>query len=166
MPAALKTDAGRRTLIAGVGYHNLRDNSFGPVLIERLKREEWPAGVELDDLSYGPVGVMHSLGERPRYDRVVLIGAVARGREPGGVYAYSWPGKLPDAGEIQSRMAEAVTGVISLENLLVIATYFGKLPEDVIVIEVEPADESWGEQLTPAVEKAIPLVMEEIRRRI
>lgn len=61
-------------------------------------------------------------------------------------------------------MAEAVTGVISLENLLIIATYFGKLPDDVVVIEVEAADEGWGEGFTPHVESAIPAVIEAIRR--
>ena len=57
------------------------------------------------------------------------------------------------------RVAEAVTGVISLDNLLIIATYFGKLPREVIVIEVEAVDEGWGEGFTPHVEAAIPKVI-------
>jgi Ni,Fe-hydrogenase maturation factor len=53
--------------------------------------------------------------------------------------------------------------VISLDNLLIIATYFGKLPCDVIVIEVEPTDDGWGEGFTPEVERAVPAVIEMIR---
>jgi hydrogenase expression/formation protein HypE len=60
-------------------------------------------------------------------------------------------------------IAEALTGVISLDNLLIIATYFGKLPRNVIVIEVEPADDGWGEGLTPEVETTVPAIIDMIR---
>jgi len=152
-----------RILIAGVGYRNLRDMSLGPVLMDQLEEEPWPHGVEVEDLSYGPVPVMHRLDERGPYDRILFVAGVCRHRQPGGVYCYRWGHPLTDPEEVQARVAEAVTGVISLDNLLIIATYFGKLPRDVIVIEVEPADDGWGEGLTPEVETAVPKVIEMIR---
>jgi hydrogenase maturation protease len=152
-----------RILIAGVGYRNLRDMSLGPVLMDQLEEEPWPHGVEVEDLSYGPVPVMHCLDERGPYDRIIFVAGVCRHRQPGGVYCYRWGHPLTDPEEVQARVAEAVTGVISLDNLLIIATYFGKLPRDVIVIEVEPADDGWGEGLTPEVETAVPKVIEMIR---
>jgi len=157
--------AAPRVLIAGVGYHHLRDMSFGPLLVERLSAIEWPPGVEIEDLSYGPVGIMHNLDARDPYDRMIFVAGVKRGREAGTMHSYRWNGALPDPEEIQARVAEAVTGVISLDNLLIIATYFGKLPRDVVVIEVEAEDEGWGEGLTPVVEEAIPRVLEEVRRQ-
>ena len=166
MPAAWKAEGAARILIAGVGYRNLRDMSLGPVLIERLGQEGWPLGVEIDDLSYGPIGVMHSLDERPLYDRIIFVAGVNRHRHPGQVYCYRWPHVLPDPEDIQARVAEAVAGVISLDNLLIILTYFGKLPQDVVIIEVEVADEGWGEGFTAQVERAIPQVMETIRRQV
>ena len=153
-------------LVGGVGYRLLRDLSIGPLLIDRLQKESWPDGVEIEDLSYGPVGVMHNLDARPPYDRIVLVAGVLRGGAPGHVRRYVWGRQLPDEEEIQARVAEAVTGVISLDNLLIVATYFGKLPNDVVVIEVEAADEEWGEDFSPAVESAIPHVVDEIRRSI
>jgi hydrogenase maturation protease len=152
-----------RILIAGVGYRNLRDMSLGPVLVDQFGQEVWPLGVEVEDLSYGPVTVMHSLDERRPYDRVIFIAGVRRDRQPGGVYCYRWRHQPTAPEEVQARMAEALTGVISLDNLLIIATYFGKLPRDVIVIEVEPADDGWGEGLTPEVETAVPAVVDMIR---
>ncbi|MEP6993989.1 MAG: hypothetical protein ABI968_05655, partial [Acidobacteriota bacterium] len=125
-----------------------------------------PEGVEIEDLSYGPVGVMHNLEARPPYDRIVLVAGVRRGRRAGDVVRYNWGRQLPDPDEIQARVAEAVTGVISIDNLLIIATYFDKLPRDVVVIEVEAADEDWGEAFSPEVEGAIPRVVDEIRRLI
>lgn len=166
LPAELDASTTPRLLVGGVGYRLLRDLSFGPLLADRLAKDKWPDGVEIEDLSYGPIGVMHNLDSRPPYDRIVLVGAVKRGRPPGDVLRYSWRRQLPDEEEIQARVAEAVTGVISLDNLLIIATYFGKLPHDVVVIEVEPADEDWGEEFSPEVEAAVPRVIEEIRLSI
>jgi hydrogenase maturation protease len=152
-----------KILIAGVGYRNLCDMSLGPVLVDRLGQDAWPHGVEVEDLSYGPIGVMHSLDERGPYERIIFIAGVRRNRQPGGIYVYRWGHQLPPAEEVQARVAEAITGVISLDNLLIIATYFGKLPRDVIVIEVEAADEGWGEGFTPDVEAVIPQVIEKVR---
>jgi hydrogenase maturation protease len=152
-----------KILIAGVGYRDLRDMSFGPILVDRLARDVWPPGIDIEDLSYSPIAVMHSLDERTPYDRIILVAGVKRNRRPGGIYCHRWAHQLPDAQEIQARVAEALMGIISLDNLLIIATYFGKLPDDVIVIEVEAADEGWGEGFTPDVESAIPSVIEAIR---
>jgi Ni,Fe-hydrogenase maturation factor len=52
-----------RTLIAGVGYSNLSDLSVGPLVAAQLRGEEWPAHVEVDDLSYGPIAVVHRFAE-------------------------------------------------------------------------------------------------------
>ena len=165
MPVGSRVERGK-ILIAGVGYRNLRDMSLGPVLMDRLKLADWPQGVEVEDLSYGPIGVMHNLDARGPYDRILFVAGVKRNRQPGGMYCYRWAHQLPGPEEIQARVAEAVTGVISLDNLLIIATYFGKLPRDVLVIEVEAADEGWGEGFSPHVRKAIPRVIAEIRRHV
>ena len=65
-----------RVLIGGVGYRNLRDLSLGPVLADRLTHDSWPEGIEIEDLSYGPIGVMHNLDDRPPYDRLILFAGV------------------------------------------------------------------------------------------
>ena len=161
MPVESRAE-GAKILIAGVGYRNLRDLSLGPVLTDRLSQDAWPQGVEVEDLSYGPIGVMHNLDERGPYARIIFVAGVRRDRQPGGMYCYRWEHQLPDPEEVQARVAEAVTGVISLDNLLIIATYFGKLPRDVRVIEVEAADASWGEGFTPQVERAVPKVIDAI----
>ncbi len=153
-------------LIAGVGYPNLRDMSLGPVLIERLQHDDWPQDVELADLSYGPIGVLQDLDNRAPYERIIFVAGVKRNRPLGTIYCYRWEHQLPDVDEIQARIAEAMMGVISLENLLVIATYFGKLPRDVVVIEVEAVDDTWGEGLTPTVEAVLPQVIAAIRQYV
>jgi hydrogenase maturation protease len=150
-----------RTLIAGVGYSNLSDLSVGPIVAAQLRQEAWPTHVEVDDLSYGPVAVVHRLAEAvPPYTRLVLLGAVDRGRRSAAVRCYRWDGVLPDAEEIQARVAEAVTGVIDLDNLLVVTGHFGALPAEVFVVEVQPLTTDFGLEPSPAVTTVLP----EVRR--
>lgn len=153
-----------RTLIGGVGYHDLRDFSVGPGVARSLGDRSWPAAVEVRSLGYGPVDVVHRLEwAEPPVERWILVGAVRRGRPPGTVTAYRWDGSLPDDEEIQARVGEAVTGVVGLENLLVVTAAFGAIPPVSDVIEVEPEVEELGRTLTPAVERAAARASERAR---
>ena len=154
-----------RVLIAGVGYPFLRDLSVGPVLVPELRRLDWPTGVEIDDWSIGPIAIVQRLEERPGfYDRIVFVASAERGHEPGHVSCYRWPGNLPDAEEIQQRVGEAVMGVISLDNLLVIGGHFGVFPPDVVVVEVEPEDTGWGADFSPRIQAALGETVATVRR--
>jgi len=150
-----------RVLVGGVGYRFLRDGSIGPWLSDRLA-DQADNGIEVEDLSYHPVGLSQNLQERPPYDRLVLVAAVSRGRPPGTVEAYRWDGELPGRDAIQARVSEAVTGVISLDNLLIVCGALGGLPDDVRVVEVEPADEGWGEGFSPEIEARLGEVEEAV----
>lgn len=163
MPVESTTES-RRVLIGGVGYTNLRDLSLGPEVVRELQPLAWPPGVEVDDLSPGgPIANVHRFREAPPYDRVVLFGAVGRGRPVGTITCYRWDRRLPDAQEIQARVAEAVTGVISLDNLLIVGGYFAIWPPDLLVVEVEPRDETWGETFSPSIQAVIPALIETLR---
>lgn len=118
--------------------------------------------IEVEDLSYGPVALSHNLRDRPPYDRLVLVAAVQRGRAPGTVERYRWDGVLPEPKAIQERVAEAVTGVISLDNLLIVCGALGGLPDDVRVVEVEPEEEGWGEGFSETVAARLPEVLEAV----
>ena len=150
-----------RVLVGGLGYRNLRDGSVGPWVADALAGEA-SDGVEIEDVSSHPVGLSQNLEERPPYDRVVLVAAVRRGRAPGTVTAYRWDGRLPERDAIQARVSEAVTGVISLDNTLIVCGALGGLPDDVRVVEVEPEDEGWGEGFSATVESRLPEVVEAV----
>jgi hydrogenase maturation protease len=154
-----------RVLVGGVGYRFLRDGSVGPYLTDELAEEHgerFSNGLEIEDLSYGPVALSMNLQERPAYDRLVLFAAVARGRAPGTVQVYRWDRQLPSRDEIQERVAEAVTGTISLDNLLIVVGALGGLPDDVRVVEIEPEDLNWGEGFSQTVEQKLPEVREQV----
>jgi len=150
-----------RVLVGGVGYRYLRDGALGPYLSDLLS-ERAANGVEVEDLGYHPVGFTQNLQDRPTYDRIILVAAVGRGREPGTIRAYRWDHALPSVQEIQDRVSEAVTGTISLDNLLIVTEAFGAFPDDVWVVEVEPADETWGDGFSEVIEAKLPEIEEAV----
>lgn len=158
-------------LIGGVGYTLLRDMSFGPILVEKLSRlwrDELPVlagGIEIEDVNYSPIAVVQKFTDH-KYEKVIFIAAVKRGREPGTIVNYRPEETLPNELEIRNRINEAVTGTISLDNLLVTCKFYKALPEDVVVIEVEPQDDSWGLEFSPVVEQAVGKVIEMVKAEL
>jgi hydrogenase maturation protease len=159
--------SGSRVLIGGVGNWWQRDVSFALEVVDVLAGLEWPPGVRVAKLDYGAIYVAQDLLQvDPAYDRVVLLGAVERGRSPGCLYRYRWDGALPDAEEIQGRVYEAGAGVVDMDHLLIIAQQFGALPEDVVVIELEPVDPTGGTEMSPEATRRVPEAVETVRREV
>jgi hydrogenase maturation protease len=149
----------KRVLIGGVGYRNLRDHSFGVALVDSLATGAWPSGVCIEDLSYNPIAVVQRLQDDAPdegFDLAIMVGALQRPeRNPGTLSVYRWDNMLPSAESIQAAITEAVTGIISLDNTLVVARHFGALPPTVVVVELEPEAHEFGDALTPAVAAAL-----------
>lgn len=149
-----------RALIGSVAYPDLRDHSAGLVVVERLLEGETPASVVVEDLSFNPIAVVQRLQDEPPGDffvRAIFLGSVPREglRLPGAITAYRWDGELPDAEEIQRAVTDGVTGIIHLDNTLIVARHFGMLPVETYVIEIEPWDHDFGSELSGPVAAAI-----------
>lgn len=151
----------RRVLVGGIGYRFLRDESVGPYMADTLG-ERAPEGVEVEDFGYHPVGLHQNLTDREPYDRLIIVAAPRRGREPGTITIYQWDRVLPSPEEIQVRVSEAVTGVIDLDGLLVVVGALGGFPDDVVVIEVEPGEEGWGDSFSELIAARLPAIEEAV----
>ena len=157
-----------RVIVAGIGYRNLRDHSAGVEVTDRLEAApRWAEDVVIEDLSYNPIAVVQRLDDEPperRFRRAVVVGAVERaGRPPGTVTAYRWDGALPADAEIHRAVTEAVTGVIALDNTLVVTRHFGALPEEVVVVEIEPAVHEFGDTFSEIVARQLDQLCELVR---
>lgn len=152
-----------RALIGGVGYPDLSDHSLSWAVVDALEHRHLPEGVLVEDVSYNPVAFAQRLDDEPpddRFDHVVLVSAVERGRAPGTVTAYRWDCQLPAAEEIQRAVTDAVTGIIYLDNTLVVAGHLKALPNSVTVIEVQPGVEAFGEPMSGPVAAVLGAVCE------
>ncbi|MBA3776263.1 MAG: hypothetical protein H0X11_07455 [Betaproteobacteria bacterium] len=154
MRAASDDSRTSRALIGIVGYYPfVRGYPLGPELMARLQQGPWPAGSEVREMNWGPIAIVQDLqAGTTRWDRVVLVGATDRGLLNDTVTCRRWAGGALDATEVQRRVFEAVTGVISLDNLLVIGAHFGVWPEELYTVEVQATEHSWSDFVLEEIE--------------
>ena len=130
-----------------VGYYQfIRGYPLGPELKEGLDRVSWSdQQVDIKEMNWGPIAIVQEFqASSITYDRIILIAAVERGRKNGTIMCRNWTGGELDVMAVQDRIFEAVTGIISVDNLLVIGEHFEIWPKELIVIEVELPDSSIG----------------------
>ncbi len=152
-------------LVSGIGYSNMSDMSFGRVLLGELEKMDWSDNVHVEDLNFGPIMIYQWLEEFPvKFDKAVLVSAAKRGREPGTLEVYRWQDPQPSEDEIQASIGEAVTGVLSLENLLIVCGHFGVFPEDVTIVEIEPQNDEYGLEFSPVVAAKVSEAIELVKR--
>ena len=134
-------------LLGLVGYCAfVRSYPLGPALMERLVAPPWPGDdVLVRELNWGPIAIAQQFQAEDRpLTRAVLVAATDRGHSTGTVSCRRWLGGSLDVQGTQQRVFEAVTGVISLDNLLVIGEHFGIWPPELLTVEVQLAEDNVG----------------------
>ena len=146
-------DWNKKTVLGTIGYHNLSNHSIAPLLIDKIKQMEWAKNVVVEEMNWGPIAIVQWFQTLATpFDRVVLFTAIQRPkRKIGDITIFKWGGGVPNDREVQARVGDAVTGVISPENLLIIGEYFKIWPKEVYLVDVEPGPEKAGETLTTSV---------------
>lgn len=156
------------TLVGGVSELYQGDLDLGRVAVERLAAVDLGADVLVEDLHYGGVAVAQRLEELGP-DTLILVGAAARGREPGTVERRRIAEVDLSPDEMQVAVADAVTGYVSIDLVVEVAWGLGVLPPRTVAIEVEPTPTSGpsAELSAPAragLTRACDLVCVEVRR--
>ncbi len=143
-----------RIIVGIVGYYGfVRGYPLGPELMQRLHALAWPEDAEIREMNWGPVAIVQDFqaqAEKP--ERVVLVGALDRGLAEGTVSCRRWAGGTLEPAAVQRRMFEAVTGVISLDNLLVIGAQFRVWPEQTYTVELQWPDSGLGDLVLGEIE--------------
>lgn len=156
----------KKILVGTIGYHNLGNHSLGPALLPMLQKLEWPEVTEVEEMNWGPIAIVQKFQTlQDPYKRVILLAAIERhGRNIGDIDVFRWMGRLPDDEMIQACVGDAVTGVISVENLLIIGEHFKIWPDETFIIDVEPGPETAGIEFTIEMEQAVPGIINTIRQ--
>lgn len=155
----------KRTLIGTVGYQLLQNHSVGPVLLPDIRNLDLPEEVEVEEMNWGPIAIVQYFQTlNMPFDRVVFLVALERPeRKVGDITIFKWKGGLPSEPQIQACIGDAATGVISVENLLVIGEYFKIWPKELYLVDVEPGPEGAGEHLTEEVRQKVPEILNTLR---
>ena len=141
------------------------DLDLGRVAVERLLHEDLGPDVAVEEFSYGAVAVAQRLEELSP-ELLVLVGAKARGREPGSVERREVQPLPRPTAEMQAAVADAVTGYIDFDLVLDVAHGLGALPRRVVAVDVEPASVEPAERLSPQAEAGLARALELVRSEV
>jgi hydrogenase maturation protease len=131
-----------------LGHPDRGDDAVGPLVAERLQA----AGATVLDCNEEPTRLIDAWDG---LDVVVIVDAVHSNAAPGTLHRFE-PGEEP----LPSELALASTHALSVTDALEVARALGRAPRRVVVLGVEGATFELGAPLTPAVEAAIPSLVE------
>jgi hydrogenase maturation protease len=164
MPSNSGTSAGpgRRILVLGVGNSILKDEGFGVHVVQELIKQRdslgIPPNVELVDGATLGLDLLYYMEGR---DKIILIDIVNAGAEPGEIFKFT-----PHDIKTKSFINKVSMHQVTLFDVLTMAEVTDSLPDEVVLITVQPGEIDWGEELTPAVEAQIPKVIELILKEL
>ncbi len=152
----------KRILVAGVGHRFWQDFSAGPVWTDRLTEFDWPTDVDIKDFSFGAIAMMQNLQD-VAYDRIVFLTAESRDRTPGTLHVYRYESGNETPERVQEYVGEAGGGVVAIDPLLSISGYFGVLPLETWVVELEPNRKEWNDLAESGLDALFPQVVKQVR---
>ncbi len=136
-------------VLLGIVGHSpvLDDYPLGPQLMKNLEGRDWDEiNIKIENMTWSPIHVTQRLqDEKLKFDRAVLVGISSECNLPGKVLSYKWEGGIIPEVKIQERIYEGVTGVVSLENTLIIGDYFKIWPDEIFTVEVDMYPDTFGE---------------------
>jgi len=141
-------------LVIGVGNEALRDAGIGIHVARALQGRALPPQVGVLVAGTGGWGL---LGWLEGVRRLVLVDAMAMGRPPGTVVTVR-PEELrrlrpPDRTSLHG------TGVL---DVLEVAAALGLEPPETYIVGVQPAEVSWGLELSAGLQQALPAAVEAV----
>ena len=143
-----------KILVLGLGNLLLADEGVGVHAAQALLETQMSEEVTIRDTG---TAILDAIPDLEEADFVIVIDAVKADGEPGTIY------RVPFDQMVRPDMIGSMHG-FDLSRVLALA---GRqtLPE-VLVIGVEPAVIDWSLELSPAVAKALPVVLDQVRREI
>jgi len=147
----------KRTLILGLGNPILTDDGVGLRVGRALSRRALPPEVSIAEAGVGGLRLLEMIAG---YERVILVDAIL---SPGGRAGEI---SLLQPGDLQSSLHSGSAHDLSLTASLALGRELGmKIPEDreIIIVAIQAEDvQTLREEMTPAVEAAIPRAMETV----
>ena len=147
--------------VIAVGNAFYGDDGVGAVVLERLAealRGDDAPDCELVDLGTDALALLEHLEPGRAH---IVVDAARMGLAPGAVAAFA-----PD--EVQARILGDGLSLhgLGLAEAFGLATRLGKMPAEVLVIGVEPAQVTVGSGLSDAVAAAVPRVIDIIQAEV
>jgi hydrogenase maturation protease len=139
-------------MVIGLGNEFRHDDAVGIIAARRLRDQ----GVAAQEHGGDPVMLIDQWGGA---EGLILIDAVISGAEPGTRHCLD----VSDSA-LPRELFRSSTHVLSLADAVELSRTLGTLPARVLVFGIEAWDLRTGVGLSPEVERALPLLLEDVCR--
>jgi hydrogenase maturation protease len=151
-----------RVLVAGFGNVLKADDGFGVEVAQRMADMELPEGVKVVETGIGGITLVHELQDR--WDALIVVDTVDRGRPPGHVMLI-----LPDVIDVNELEFDARMDLLADMHLttpdraLMLSKALGVLPPKLLMVGCQPVDaETPGQPMSAEVTAAVDVAIREI----
>lgn len=146
------------TLVLGLGNIIMADDGVGPRVIDYVAQQgQLPDDVEL--LDGGTLG-LDLLPRLENVRRLIIVDAVETGQVPGTLVRLTGD-EVPQA--LETKLSPHQMG---LKDLLAVARLMDQLPDEIILIGVQPASIEMVAELSPQVTACLPQLAAMVRREL
>lgn len=146
-----------KSVVIGLGNLYMTDDGLGLRVAEELKKMNLEESVSVQVYPEMDLAVIGTLQDA---SKVIIVDAVKGGKQPGTISKYKFTPRKEEIVELPSLHS------MKLSDLLDIAMSSGTLTCPVILLGVEPKDDSPGTELSPEIESALPKVIEAVIREL
>lgn len=142
-----------RVAVVGVGNEIMRDDGVGPQVIAELESHPATGSDEVRLYDAGTTAFL-ALEALSGCERAIVVDAIRTGAEPGTIREYRYVD-----GAFDGEAPEMTMHDVSFTEALEYAREAYDLPDDVLVLGVEPATIEPGTELSEPVDRAVPAVV-------
>lgn len=147
-----------KIVVLGVGNILMSDEGAGVRCVERLEQApDLPGDVRLLD---GGTSTHELLEDLENLDALVIVDAVLSNQTPGAITRFE-ADAVPSA--FSNKLSPHQHGI---NDLLAKLKLLGRAPRSVVLFGIEPARLALDLELSPAVERAMPSLMERVRSEL
>lgn len=147
-------------VIIGVGNLLMKDDGFGIHVVEALEVLADFEDVEVVDAMTRTATVMEAMDG---HETAIVVDAISMpDGEPGDLHTFRFD---PHRGELPADVTLSVHDMHFMDSIKTGADVYD-FPDEIVVIGVEPDTIAVGSELSPTCERAIPMVIEELRSEI
>jgi len=145
----------KKVAVIGIGNLLMTDDGIGIHVVDELKKRKLPQNVEVHD---GRTNAFLIMEQMEGADKAVLIDAYKKDGKPGSIYKF----EVKPGVDYHGDRLELSLHDLDFMSMLRVGPNVYDLPEDIVVIGVEPERLEVGLGLSETLKKAIPDIIEAV----
>ena len=144
-------------LILGIGNILLKDEGVGVHTAMKMMEMDLPPDVEVMDGGTMGLNLLYYIEGRKK---VIVIDTVLVGDPPGTIYRFT------DESLVDNKPMLRTAHGIDFSDVIKTSKMLGTKPEEIVFIGIEPESLDEGLELTPTIEKRVPVLIKMVMKEI